>query len=1332
MRLNILGHLEATVDDRPIALGGAKQRAILAMLGLEANRTVTADRLIEGLWGDDPPPSAAKMVQNYVWRLRQVLTDDGGAEILTRGRGYELRIDRELVDVCRLERLVSEATRSAENGGTANGSAREALALFRGDPLADVADEPFAMAEIRRLEELRLTAEELAIEADLAAGRHQEVVGEIDALLAENPLRERLHGQRMLALYRCGRQAEALEAYRDARRTLIDEIGVEPTPELRRLHDAILRQDPSLDIEPAVTELPPELDPAASPPLIGRDDELRRLRAHWLHAAAGAGALVTLAGGYGMGKTRLAAELASEAHREGAAVVYAAGTGPPEAAPKAIARARGTRRPALIVIDNADRVPPDVRAALRALAPALGRLPVLVLATGQEAAALARLEPQDAIVLEPLDADAVRAIAGFYAPAGGAVPVETLLEASRGVPRRVHEVAREWARHEATRRVDAVAGRAAAGRTEARALEAELAGTVADLQSVRERAGDGEESGTPAVCPYKGLATFGAEDAEYFFGREQLVAELVSRLVGAPLLAVVGPSGSGKSSVLRAGLLPALAGGVLPGSANWTQALIRPGEQPLRELRRATRRLERERSGVLAVDQFEELFTVCADEAERAEFVAALVRTARDREGRCVVVLTVRADFYGRCAAYPELSRLLGANHVLVGQMSRDELRRTIERPAQRVGLTVEPELVEALLTDVDGRPGALPLLSTALLELWSGRDGSRLRLAAYARSGGVQGAVARMAEDAFVRLDPAQQAETRKLMLRLADEDESGAIVRRRLELAELDCERSREVVDRLADRRLLTVSDGAVEVAHEALLREWPRLRGWLDEDVQGRRLHRRLSEAARAWDADDRDPGELYRGARLASALEWAAGHEDELNATERAFLDEGRRASGRAQRRLRMVLAGVASLLVLAVIAGLVALDQRGRARAEATAAAAQGLGAQALSERELDRALLLARQGLALDDSLDTRGNLLATLLKSPAAIAVLRGDGDGMTSVALSPDDRTLAFVDTDGTLRRLDARTLRPLAQPQTVPTSNGWVDLRFSDDGSRLAAGGGEALILDARTQRVHARLGTTRIILGQRFSPDGRTLFALVDDYSGRFFVQRFDARSGRPLGEPVFVARVDVHQPSLHGDARRPPRRDEHRGRPDRGPRRAHAAAAETAAGRLDGGRPEPRRAHAARRRARRLGALPRSRHRRRSHGVGPPRCPGPGRGVQRRRADRRHRRRGQPRDRLGRPAGGAARAADRPLRSRQQPRDQPRRPHALRRRARRQGPGLGPGRRPPPRSPVRHRARPSGRLVVGDARQPRAEPRRPRARRRAAGRERGADRRAHAA
>ena len=558
VQIRVLGHLEASVDDQPVALGGAKQRAVLAMLGLEPNRTITADRLIEGLWGEEPPQSAPKMVQNYIWRLRKALADGGGVEILTHGRGYELRIDRELVDVCRLERLVAEAGRAAAAGEPA-GAAREALALFHGEPLCDLVDEPFAIAEIRRLEELRHRAAELAIDADLAAGAHEAVVGEIDALLAENPWRERLHAQRMLALYRCGRQAEALEAYRHARRILVEEVGVEPAPELQRLHDAILRQDPSLDVEPVVVDLPRELDAAASPPLIGRAGELRALRALWQRAAAGSGALVTLAGAYGMGKTRMAAELATGAHREEAAVIYAAGAGPPEAALAAIARTRDTRRPMLLVVDDADRAPAEVRRALREHARGLAAVPVLVLATGQEAAALARLEPQDAITLDPLDADAVRMIAGFYAPAAvdDAIPVDALLATTRGVARSVHEAASEWARREATRRVDGVAERAATGRSEARALEDELAGSVVELQSARERADlvavEREDAGGPVVCPYKGLASFDSEDAEYFFGRERLVAELVARLVGAPLLAVVGPSGSGKSSVVGPG-----------------------------------------------------------------------------------------------------------------------------------------------------------------------------------------------------------------------------------------------------------------------------------------------------------------------------------------------------------------------------------------------------------------------------------------------------------------------------------------------------------------------------------------------------------------------------------------------------------------------------------------------------------------------------------------------------------------------------------------------------------------------------------------------------------
>ena len=455
--------------------------------------------------------------------------------------------------------------------------------------------------------------------------------------------------------------------------------------------------------------------------------------------------------------------------------------------------------------------------------------------------------------------------------------------------------------------------------------------------------------------------------------------------------------------------------------------------------------------------------------------------------------------------------------------MARDELRRAIERPAQRVGLSVEPELVDALLADVEGQPGALPLLSTALLELWIHRDGRRLALAAYARGGGVQGAVARLAEEAFVALEPAQQLEARRLFLRLSDEDDNGTVVRRRIGLDQPDA----ALVAQLTERRLLIVDDGAVEVAHEALLREWPRLRGWLDEDAHGRRLHRRLGDAARAWDADARDPGELYRGGRLGSAVEWAGDHDGELSATERAFLDAGRRASGRAQRRLRLVLAGVGSLLVAAVIAGVVAFDQRDQARGQATEAAAQRLGAQALAADELDRSLLLARQGVALDDSPQTRGNLLAALLKSPAAIGVVRGDGGELAALDLSTDGRTLAFIDREGTLSFLDTRTRRPLARPQELPGMIFDPTLSFDRDGTRLAVSGTQPVVIDARTHRVTTRLRTSAVVTQLRFSTDGRTLFAVVGTMAGSVGVQRFDASSGVPLGTPRALSRnLDV--------------------------------------------------------------------------------------------------------------------------------------------------------------------------------------------------------------
>jgi Bacterial transcriptional activator domain len=929
-------------------------------------------------------------------------------------------------------------------------------------------------------------------------------------LVSEHPLRERLHAQRILVLYRCGRQAEALEAYSDARRTLVEEIGVEPGVQLRRLHDAILRQDPSLDVELTVAELPRELDSAGAPAIVGRDPELAWLRARWDRARAGAGALAVVIGELGMGKTRLAAELAGEVHRAGASVVYAAGTGRSEAVVAAIRRAAQARGPTLLVVDHAD-ASQSVRAALVELAREVSTKPVLALAILEGAEAVGPLGASESLALHPLDATAVRHIALLYAPGGpaGQVPAGELLEASRGVPARVHDVARAWARNEARRRVVAFAPRAATGRGELRAAEEGLAGGVIDLQAAQERVAWLAEQETPVVCPFKGLASFDVADARYFFGRERLIAELVARAVGAPLLGVVGPSGSGKSSVVKAGLLPALAGGVLPGSDEWPQVLIRPGEHPTRELRGAVLDETTSERALLVVDQFEEVFTACRDEHERAAFIDAIVRAAHRRDGEGLVVLAIRADFYGRCAAYPTLSKLLGGNDVLVGPMERDELRRAIELPAQQAGLNVEPELVDALLADVEHEPGGLPLLSTALLELWQRRQGRHLRRATYELTGGVQGAVGRLAEDAFGRLEPAQQTIARTVLLRLAGEGTGGSVVRRRVDVAELEGPSDEDlaaVLGVLTERRLLTMSTTTVEVAHEALLREWPRLSGWLEEDAQGRRTQRRLADGARDWDERGRDQGDLYRGARLAVALEWRAGHEHELNRTERAFLDASRTAAERAQRRLRLALVGVAALLAVAVAGGLVALQQRSAARSEARTAEAQRIDVQALTESDLARSLLLARQAVALDDSPATRGSLLAGLLRAPAAIAVMRATGNPLDAIDLDSDGRTLVVGDSHGNVEFLDAVTRRRIAPPRR--TGGAISAVRFSPDSTRVAVIGyefspdqyGFAELVDARTHRSLGHLATglaTNLFVDHVgtvvFSPDSRVLGA-----------------------------------------------------------------------------------------------------------------------------------------------------------------------------------------------------------------------------------------------
>ncbi len=1169
MDFRLLGPLEVVGDGGlALSIGTGRQRALLALLLLRANELVTTDRLVEDLWGESPPPTAQSMLHNHVSALRRTLGRNGRLE--THGSAYRLNVEPGERDVDRFEELMARGRSELQvDPEGAAATLRQALELWRGPPLADLPYETFAQTEIARLEERRWAAFEARIEAELTLGRQADVVPELEAAVAEQPLRERLHGHLMLALYRSARQAEALDAYRNARRTLVEEIGIEPGAELRALHEAVLAQDPSLDLEPGAEELPAALE-GGSPLLAGRDRDLAELHALLADACEGRGGVVLVSGPPGIGKTRLAAELAREALRRRMALLYVNGGTAPGDALAAVQQAEDRARPTLLILDDADGASRELldRAATLAgdgLGTGPGRL-VLVLLDGPEAPPSLAARPLRRIALGPLGREAVAEIARLYLPAGGAHgEVDALAAESSGVPLAVHRLAAAAARAHAAEEIGASADRAALERGELRAAEADLSDELLALRGLDERGrrygGELEDVPLPAVCPFPGLAPFDADHAEYFFGRERLVAELVARLVGAPLLAVIGPSGSGKSSAVRAGLMPALADGVLPGSERWRLALMRPGAHPLAELERTRARAEGRT--VLAVDQFEEVFTVCRDEEERTAFLDELVDRASDGDAQLQVVVAMRADFYGRCALHDRLARLVGANQVLVGPMRRDELRRAIEEPARRVGLRVEPSLTDALTADVLDEPGGLPLLSAALLEQWRERDGRWMRRSAYERTGGVRGAVGRLAEQAYTRLGQDEREAARRILLRLADAGEQGAtFVRRRVPLDELDQDhRTATALKALVDSRLLTADERTLEVAHEALLREWPRLRAWLEEDAEGRRLHQHLIHAARDWQESGRDRGELYRGARLATTLDWAGRNQSELNALEREFLRESRAAAEReserqrrTNRRLRSLLAGLAVLLALAVVAGIVALNQRGEARDAARAADAGRLGVEALNEDRLDRALLLARTGVALDETPATRGNLLSILLRSPAALGALN-HGASLFAGAVSPDGRLIAIGDDRGRVIVYDAASRQALGRPYSI--REGVIQqLRFSPDGNTLAIGSIDptdqlqrALVdlIDPRTRKLGMRVELPAfperapfVAANVVFLPDTDDL--LVATIHGEFpdapasLLYRVDGQTGT-IEDELRVGRHSSLQPSLTADGER---------------------------------------------------------------------------------------------------------------------------------------------------------------------------------------------------
>jgi len=658
-------------------------------------------------------------------------------------------------------------------------------------------------------------------------------------------------------------------------------------------------------------------------------------------------------------------------------------------------------------------------------------------------------------------------------------------------------------------------------------------------------------AGSDVGCPYPGLAPFTVEQAAWFFGRDRLTAILVSRLdaclaEGGPVM-VVAASGAGKSSLLRAGLLPKAAAGALTpaGSRHWPQVVFTPGAHPLRQaaaalaaacpngsevpagpdpgeldalLSQAAEAAGHGSRVIVVVDQFEELFRLCEDDGERSAFISWLCRAAsRDGPGgpMALAVCAVRADFYLDCTRYQQLRQVLQDNQVIVGAMSPEELREAITAPAEAAGLDIEPGLTELLLADLradapsagNGTPGGddgagrLPLLAHALRATWQERHGSTLTVAGYRAAGGIEHAVAETAERVYARLGTAAQNETRALFLRLVKiGDVPGEDVRRPVPRPALAAGTAAEAAaDAYTASRLVTQSRDTVRITHEALLSAWPRLAAWLDDDRAGHLIRQRLEDDAAEWDLGRRDSSLLYRGSRLGTTAEWAGGHLLDLTGTARRFLAVSRRRARRTSVAVRAGVAVLGALALATTVISAIALQQRSAAVAQRNAAVYSQVLAEALqfdaSDASLSAQLTLAAYRLRPTQDLVPRLlNAENTPLSSAFAAAA-----SSVGSVAFSPDGHVLADGDDNGTIRLWDVTDpSHHHLLSQAKAGSDSAPAVAFSPDGRLLAGGGDGRLQLwdvtdPARLHSLGQIPGGEDGVNAVAFSPDGRTLAA-----------------------------------------------------------------------------------------------------------------------------------------------------------------------------------------------------------------------------------------------
>jgi WD40 repeat protein len=900
---------------------------------------------------------------------------------------------------------------------------------------------------------------------------------------------------------------------------------------------------------------PVELDVQGAAVFVGRQAPMDALRAAWSAALEGGRREVPVSGAPGMGTSRLLAEFVLR-HGSGAVVLSARGGVDPTAVGQLL------RSYAAIATDSQllDEAGPDA-AALAARCPLIGlrlnvpptesvesgdavlarlldrvsrRAPLIVLldeVSVEPALAMpgrsllltaGRLErgnarPGTALLLDALDVAEIGAVVDSAVPARGGwrSELDSLIRAETdGIARDVVAIA------------------------DALTALPEASGPSAAFTAVRR------------AVPYKGLQVFAGDDGVRFYGRERAVDEVMAGLTENAFVSVVGSSGSGKSSVVRAGCLPRLAAeGVqlimtAPGedpvgalAATWARATGTDAEALHQRLLVDPAALARAEVDapvtVLVVDQLEEVFTLCADEQARDQYLRVVTHPVPGLR----VLTTLRGDFYGRASEHPELAEALRSGTVLMAPATRAELRVVVESPAEAARLRLERGLSDLILTDITDRPGSLPLLSHALRETWRRRRGRTLTVADYREAGGATGAIARTADSIYEQLTDAERDIAKRIFLRLTALGEGVEDSRRRVPTAALagGSEETRSVLQTLTAARLVTAGTDAEgrdvdELAHEALLREWPRLRGWLDEDRDQLRSLAHLEAAARDWDTAGRPETDLYAGRRLEAIESLPASR---LNEQERDYLsasiarrEAARRSARRARRRLQTFAVVVVVLLIVASIAGIVAVGKAGdarkqtrQARAQTVLATARGLSAQAttLQSTQPDLALLLAIEAQRMHDSADTRTGLLNALYASPHLDGVTRKFGAKLV-FALSPDGRTAAVANGGDSFRLWDFASRTPLTRTITGDASE-VVELAWSNNGL-LAVGWKDGLIrvfqgraAAAVGDPIHANASFDALQPDNlAISSNGKVLAAFDNDY--RF--ERWSLPSGKPIG------------------------------------------------------------------------------------------------------------------------------------------------------------------------------------------------------------------------